>query len=306
MAKLREELARVLGGTKSTLVHEIKTARAPRESNTVANYQKAIVTFLDILGFRNLIAKATCGEINRKLNALNQFTRPIYLVGDDLDRELEPRFYSFSDCIVRVRSLETSANLQCPTGLLFYELLDLVFAQADLIRSGVLVRGGMAFGDVFASEEQVFGPTMVSAYELESKCALYPRIVLSPELLAELKRNPLLRSQGHAIEDECSFVSKMLRRGEEGLWFVDYARAVETEMDDVTKYPDFLKEHKATILKGAAEYGKEGVARIKYLWLAFYHNAIVGAKSDYWIRKTGLTRRQLVITSKDMTEFTSI
>ena len=126
-------------------------------------YSKAIVTFLDILGFRNLVTTESAEEVDRKLNSVERFTAPIYIKGDDLDRQLEPSVIWFSDSVVRVRQLETEANLASPSGLLFWELLDLVHAQAELVREGILLRGGVAYGDVLLSGSRVFGPAVVRA-----------------------------------------------------------------------------------------------------------------------------------------------
>jgi hypothetical protein len=54
----------------------------------------------------------------------------------------------------------------------------------------ILLRGGICVGDISMdpdprSDEIVFGPAMVRAYELERDAAVYPRIVIDRELIKE-------------------------------------------------------------------------------------------------------------------------
>lgn len=56
---------------------------------------------------------------------------------------------------------------------------------SSLIEFGFLFRGGVAKGDLFHDGSLVFGPAFIDAYELESKTASTPRVILSKELSAE-------------------------------------------------------------------------------------------------------------------------
>src|SRR5438876_10132066 len=46
-----------------------------------------------------------------------------------------------------------------------------------------LLRGGITVGDICHDDEVVFGPGLNRAYELESKVAVVPRIVVDEEVL---------------------------------------------------------------------------------------------------------------------------
>jgi len=263
-------------------------------------YSKAIVTFLDILGFRDLVANDSPEEVDRKLNALERITGPVYITDDPHDRQLEPSVFWFSDSVVRVRHLETEANIEAPTGLLFHELLDMVYAQGELIKEGILLRGGVTYGEVVSSSSRVFGPGVIKAYEVESKLALYPRVALAPELLKELRRNPLLKSEMHTPKDERDYIGQLLRRGDDGVWFVDYATAIEEELDDIDRYPIFLNCHRDIIVNGSTRFLRRPNTLRKYLWLAYYHNSVLDAKPKSWFRRYGTTKNKLSITAKEM------
>src|ERR1700756_3728702 len=48
---------------------------------------------------------------------------------------------------------------------------------------GFLIRGGIALGGLYHSSDIVFGEALIDAYRLESKVAVYPRILISPTVL---------------------------------------------------------------------------------------------------------------------------
>ena len=102
-----------------------------------------------------------------------------------------------------------------------------------------------------------------------------PRIIIGPEVFQEFRRNRKLRAEHHNLADEIHYIKKLVRRGDDGMWFVDYLKAIYSEMDDpVSMYPAFLKRHRDFIIKRAEGVTIHGRALQKYLWLAEYHNLI--------------------------------
>jgi len=259
-------------------------------------YEKAIVTFLDILGFADVVGKSDCTTVSTILDSLEQFTVPEAEQGC----RYEPEVITFSDSIVRVRKIGTETNTNHPFGLLFNELLDLVQAQGMLIDAGILLRGAVTFGDICISEQRVFGPALVSAYELESKYARYPRVIVSPHLFHELKVNSLLVASHHDLNTEMSFIRHMLRQGDDGMWFIDYARAIEPELDEPEMYRTFLETHRALIIKRARQFKSLSTVLAKYLWLANYHNHLVHEIKSTWFQRYKTRRRKLLINLKEL------
>jgi len=136
--------------------------------------------------------------------------------------------------------------------------------------------------------------------ELESKFALYPRIVVDPALLAEFRENELLKAAHHDLEDEEGYVSRLVRRGDDGIWFVDYIRAIESELDEPEMYPIFLQTHRQLILDGGKRFAGLNGPMSKYLWLAAYHNDVIGELKSKWFKYYGLKRAELLISPKDL------
>jgi hypothetical protein len=262
-------------------------------------YQKAIVTFVDILGFGDFVQKSDYKAVEKVLDAVEESTSPIIL--DELDNEGDnTEVVSFSDSIVRVRKIESEANKKYPTGVLFQELLSLVHAQVELIDLNIIIRGGVTIGDIFISEGRVFGPGLVEAYSLENKYAKYPRIVIDPKLVYEYKTNELLRARWHRLEEEREIVSGLIKQSDDGMWFIDYARAVKSEVDEPEYYFDFLQKHRNVILAGAKNHKKLNAILSKFVWMAHYHNQIISDISDKWFEKYGLNKKKYSISSDEI------
>lgn len=262
-------------------------------------YQKAIVTFIDILGFGNFVKQSDADAINRVLDAVEKSTSPVHL-DDVVKKDDHAEVVSFSDSIVRIRKIETKANQQYPMGLLFQELISLVHAQGELIDFDIIIRGAVSVGDIYISGCRVFGPGLIEAYELESKYALYPRIIIDPHLIQEYKMNKLLKAKWHSVEDELEIVGSLLRQGDDGMWFIDYATALEQELNEPEMYPIFLRRHREVILSGAKNHAKLNAILSKFVWMANYHNQIISNMHDKAFETYDLDKDDFIITSEEI------
>jgi len=260
-------------------------------------YRPAVVTFLDILGFSSLVKNGTAEEVANVLKTLRRFA--------DNDKSNDPDdtealSFSFSDCIVRVRFLD-GVNQQHPIGHLFHEILDIVHIQGELVPHHILVRGGMTVGDICAAGSTVFGPAMVRAYELESKSAIYPRVVIDPVLLNAIRDDPRLRAAQNSLEYELSAIRDLIRRGESGAWFVDYLRASFTELDEPEDWDVLLAKHQELVKRRYQDPGRAAYLD-KILWLATYHNSIVSEIPSKSFEVKGLSRHNFIVRTKDIPE----
>src|SRR5437899_10046780 len=152
-------------------------------------YSPHLVTYLDILGFRNLLYTKHPNFISRSIRRVLETTRPDKLTKE----ENEENYVVFSDLIVHTVPINSRANTTFPTGLVYSEILGLAHAQAELIDDGLVIRGAITAGEIERSYNVVFGRGLISAYELEDKKALFPRIIIDDALLRAMKTNRLLR-----------------------------------------------------------------------------------------------------------------
>ncbi len=261
-------------------------------------YEKAIVTFIDILGFGDLVLQSTFEQVKRALDAVEYHAAP--KPDPNFSGYHEPETIVFSDSVVRVRKVETDDNRKYPSGLFFHELLDIVHAQGMLIDDGIVLRGGITYGDIFISGNRIYGPAMIDAYKLESEFAKYPRIVISPKLLQEFEDNSLLISFNTFDEDK-EYVYHFLYQDTDYMWFIDYARAVYEELDDPeSMYFYFLIRHKDLIILGTRKYKSNSSILVKYVWLTQYHNRVINGLSSKWLKRRNIKRENLLIRNKQL------
>ena len=91
----------------------------------------------------------------------------------------------------------------------------------------------------------------------------------------------------HTLEEDREYTGSLMRRGDDGLYLVDYLQAYAREMDDPEDYPEMLRSHRDMIVKAAAKAKGFTNVKQKYSWLAHYHN-IVGRKAVKGAKKKDL------------------
>lgn len=158
-------------------------------------YEERIILFLDFLGFKEIV-EGTVGNPTNLEVLLGAIDR-LYQIGDD-DKDLYASVSAttFSDSVVLSYAVREQSAV-------FYLLLDIAFAIIDLAIRGFLVRGAVTIGELVHTEKYLVGPAMVKAYEMESKEAKFPRVLLDPRLV-EIARKA--HADHHDPEDEAAYV----------------------------------------------------------------------------------------------------
>ena len=276
---------------------------------SVLQYETAIVTFMDILGFRDLIQRKSADEVSQAIDLFRE-NSPQHVdstLGEleaagllDGPHEAVPgdaRVIAFSDSIIRVQPAGMESGL-------FYELLGVLHAQGELVMRGILIRGGVALGEVFVSDDRIFGPAFVEAYEIESKVSIYPRIVVSPRALHGLRDGSVPPGNHHGREWEMSYVKGLLMRGDDGLWSIDYLRGFRAELDVPEMYGEYLAKHLEIIQMLAkapgVAHGDITSLALKANWLAMYHNQVVNELSPEELSAFGFAREDLLVADSEL------
>lgn len=240
------------------------------------NYERCIVSFLDILGFRHMVNTENAESISSKLHIFRHSAIPggdeyePAKRSDEVRLNSEVRLEIISDAVVRARTIETQSN----TGPLTWELLDLLHIQMECILNGFLIRGALTIGYLnFGNSlnDPTFGPALIRAYDMEQKEVIYPRIAVE-ESVFDLLKNKNAFEQAHSGEADPFNVAKFLKTDDAGLHFIDYLEAGKTEFTDgLIDYIGFLRCHKTLIEKSLSDFCLPKVKR-KYNWLKNYHN----------------------------------
>jgi hypothetical protein len=132
-------------------------------------YEMRATLFLDLLGFRSLIKARREKDILEVLSIPPQIefrNKPV----PDFDFQVT----AFSDCIVcSARILGRNNFLPAAYIAIYAGRLAL-----EMLARGILVRGAITVGKLYHQGQTVFGPALIEAYELESRVAQYPRIIV--------------------------------------------------------------------------------------------------------------------------------
>lgn len=141
-------------------------------------YSDYLVAFLDILGFKGIVDRSVWdSEYYKKI--LSALRKIEHVVNHNIEKQISENrkvnMTQFSDSLVISRPNHDLA--------LWPMIMDLDLIQKILAKEGILVRGGLTSGLLYHKGNIAFGPAFIRAYELESKEAIYPRIIIDPDLL---------------------------------------------------------------------------------------------------------------------------
>ncbi|WP_439880310.1 hypothetical protein ACSX1A_14235 [Pontibacter sp. MBLB2868] len=181
-------------------------------------YTYRLIAFVDILGFKDIIYRRDANEIFEILRTFQEeglkettfesgpkgrekfdfFPQDLILEKNKEDMEAaakQDRHVSvFSDLIVISYS-----NHKEYFWWSIKELIDqLASLQDRLLSKGVLIRGGVTYGKLFHNGQICFGEGIIRAYELESREAIFPRIIIDKNISRfKLFQSLLEKSGGH-------------------------------------------------------------------------------------------------------------
>jgi hypothetical protein len=135
-------------------------------------YEKRIVAFIDILGFKNIVENTD--KAFTIINIISNVKKSKKKLIKEI-RETKIEITWFSDCIV----------ISTPMNIYYLNLLLAILQeiQLELIQNEILIRGGISMGDCFHNKDKLFGPAMNKAYKLESSQAKVPRIIIDEEII---------------------------------------------------------------------------------------------------------------------------
>lgn len=235
-------------------------------------------------GFENFFQAYT--EIGKSQDKVPDFKKEQY---DEMCKCLL-KHQRFSDCILAFTPLQTG-KYHSPAVNGIYGILTacggmllLALSCNKAFRAGIDVGFGTEMGN-----GEVYGPALFKAYELESKIAQYPRIVIGDMLMNYLANlsagNPQLPNQAKEDIGLCKILAdrclKMIVRDSDGYPMLDYLgeefRKFEAQLpkDAETSYPEISKKAFLFIKSECEkwEQKKEKKLAVRYRQLYSYFQA---------------------------------
>ncbi|MBU3114882.1 hypothetical protein [Clostridium lacusfryxellense] len=195
-------------------------------------YNGKLLAFIDILGFSNQV------KISENDNDYAKSIKKVLSYFLALKKDNDNGALSLRDMGKEVTVFSDSIVISYPVTLqsvLFYMLIDIIHIQLDLLPEKILIRGGVAIGDVYHDGNMVFGPAMNEAYKLESECANYPRIILTEDTITNAI---IYKSDNNTIEQELEYVMDLVRKDKDGFYYIDFLK----QYCSASKY-SFMKLH---------------------------------------------------------------
>lgn len=258
-----------------------------------------IVAFLDILGFKE--------RINNFLNHKDQQILSILksALDDSKKRVIDPfeNYFNNSAIKINIKQFSDCISISIP----YYENEDIFYAkfillinmlrmyQTLLFNKNIYIRGAISSGKHYEDENMIFSEGLIKSHLIESKKAIYPRILIDDNLFKEFKtkidKKKLRKYNSYLFQtfvydwDDSIFINpfkkpkvppedeeypnvifgiidrvedlKKLTSGMEDL--KDISKNVKNE---ITRYKRQIRENKTEIKK----YEKNEILR-KFLWL---------------------------------------
>lgn len=228
----------------------------------VNDYENRIVVFIDILGFSSIVKSTDNSDVNKRekkqkeakegKGILDNLTDALHFIRVEVEKLKESgssiKISQFSDSLVISSSDESNEILT-----IFHFLK---YVQVNLLTVyNILIRGGVVRGKVIHTEHILVGPAMVDAYNLESKCANSPRIVVMPSV-RNIYDNERKKS---GIEKKYS----VLKQDYDGMFYIDYfnnlePKFVDSEVEYINKIENIINMNSKR---------RDVTIKVKYYWM---------------------------------------
>lgn len=142
--------------------------------------EQCLICYIDILGTKNNTDTMSYDEEFEHI--YTAFENALCIVGK-MKTFGELQFKIFSDNILIVHKVKEPYNIK--SVYKSYRTLSFFLKSflLNLVRYGILCRGGITFDDIAFNEVMVWGKGLIDVVKIEENIAIYPRIIISPKLL---------------------------------------------------------------------------------------------------------------------------
>lgn len=160
---------------------------------------------------------------------------------------------------------------------------------SSLVRS-IALRGAIEIGTgVMLSENEIYGPVLADAHELESKHAGYPRVLIGDNLRRRLL-GPTGANEVSPVDETnsglCGFASNLIAKNDEGRHILDYlgqgmrVLCANPGVHDAAK--PLVRSANAFVQQEYDKYREKGVEKLakRYGWLKNYFDTRVPDWND--------------------------
>lgn len=157
----------------------------------IVETEPRIVCFMDILGFSELINQYEYDITSTLLQDIQEsfsLAKEQLLENSSFDQEAVKhlKYQTFSDNIcISIPYFDNQDDFLANFNLLSVYTRGF---QLLMMSKGIYMRGGISTGSYYADNNIIFSKGLVNAYLLESKKAIYPRVIIDSKLISKILR----------------------------------------------------------------------------------------------------------------------
>lgn len=184
---------------------KIKLTKNPKDYfiNNIIDTEPRFVCFLDILGFSDMIDEydedVTSTVLQDIQEAFQISIQTIETNDNTPNKEAlkHLKYQLFSDCVsISIPYFDREDD--------FLSNFNLISAfirgfQLNMMVKGFFVRGGLSIGSFYSDNHMIFSKGLVNAYLLESKKAIYPRVLIDKSILEKLSKYDEFKFSNYGI-----------------------------------------------------------------------------------------------------------
>lgn len=144
-------------------------------------YKECYIAVIDLLGFKAALEVLECDDIMGIFNEINDEYIISHNAADQaiIERDdLHVKVMSDTICIYVETGVKNALSA-------LIAICDYLLVRLLRLKKPMLSRGAIVKGQIYHEDDILFGPGFVKAYLLEEKEAIYPRIIIDEEALAE-------------------------------------------------------------------------------------------------------------------------
>lgn len=135
-----------------------------------------VILYFDILGYKSFLGNGIIEE-RYIMHAIRMLVAQVKGYSKDIKN---CKSLVFSDnCVICFR---IKSPLSIPY-IFSHAVAAAQFLERNLLLHGLFIRGSICIGDVYISNNYIFGNGIIKAYEFENGMAIYPRIIVDSELV---------------------------------------------------------------------------------------------------------------------------
>lgn len=235
-------------------------------------YEKRLVAFLDLLGFKELVSHFTeepklFERILNTLKKIKYLEKMVYGFSDKLNVQME--FTTFSDSIV------LSSHIQ--EDPINTALFQVAFTCSLLLLDGLFARGAIIENYLYHKENIVVGQGLIDAYTQEATSAIYPRIIVSENIVEKYNEEIQVPELSKKIDD---WSKTLIRKDIDGFYFIDTLYSIP-HVFFKDEFIPFLDKIKNITIERLQENENNAAVLLKYEWFKNYFNKIVSEHTEY-------------------------